>query len=801
METLWQDIRYGFRMLARKPGFTAVAVLTLALGIGANTAIFSVVNAVVLQPLSYPESNRLVQLWERNDAADLSYFAVSVPHYFAWKERAKTLNDMGAFREDGFNLTIESEAVRVEGARVTASLLPVLGVEPARGRNFLPEEEWSGDEHMVILTEGFWRRRFGADSNLLGQTIILDGAAHTVVGIMPTGFVFPVQEQVEVMILYGLNPSQAKEGEHFLRVVARLKPGVALDQARAEMATIADQLGRDSTGRYSGWTVQIESLYNSTVWQVQEPLLILLGAVALVLLIACVNVANLLLARSTTRNKEMAIRTALGAGRFRLIRQLLIESVLLAVVSGAAGLLLAWWGVDALLALLPSGLPRQGEIGMDAQVFGFAFAVSLLTGVLSGLGPALHRSRTDLQEALKEGGRTLASGGKFPIRSFLVVGELALALVLLVGAGLLVQTFLHLQKVEPGFNPTNTLAMEVTPLQSKYPGPEQRVLFFRELLDRCRALPGVESAAAVHVLPLAGGSANSLFIEGRPAPPRGKTPMVSIRAISDDYFNTLGVPLMSGRFLTEREAWGNPRSVIVNQAMARRYWPDEEPVGKRIGWNPKGPWLEIVGIVGDVKETGLAEEVQPAVYVPYLSASFPTMQLLVRTATDPLSLVDSIRRQAQLMDKNQAIAGFMTLEQFLSGVTAQPRFSALLFGLFAAVALLLAAVGIYGVVSFSVARRTHEIGIRMALGACPLDVLRLVVMQGMRLVLIGVVLGALGAYALGRVVSSLLFGVSPTDPGTFAAMALLLGVVALLACYLPARRATTVDPMVALRYE
>jgi putative ABC transport system permease protein len=696
---------------------------------------------------------------------------------------------------------------------VTADFFHVLGVKPLLGRTLLPDVDRPGGERVAVISHALWQRRFGADQNMVGKSIRLDDESFTVVGVMPPEFQYPdtdselwaASRDIVPATYLPENPDPTTiRSLHYLNVIARLKPGVTREQAQAEMETISSRLEAQYPNENTGHTSRVVALHEQVVGDVRSALLVLLGAVGFVLLIACANVANLLLARATARQKEMSIRTALGAGRLRLIRQMLTESTLLSLAGGAVGLMLALWGVDLLVALSPENLPRLKEIGLDGRVVGFTLAVSVLTGMIFGLAPALQASKQDLTSALKESARGSMGGfGRRRTRNLLVIAEVALALVLLIGAGLMVRSFWRLQRVDPGFNPQNLLTMELSLPSSKYAKEEQMADFYKRVMGRIETLPGVESVGATWMLPLSGQDAGSgMDIEGRPHAAPGEGLRSTFSSVSARYFRTMGIPLVRGRDFTDQDTATTPGVVIINETFARRYFPGEDPLGKRMKRGGENrPWLTIVGIVGDVRHLSLADEPRTEFYLSSLQTPYPFMNVVVRTASDPVNLMTAIRQEVWAVDRDQPVANVETMRQRVADALAGARFNTLLLGLFAAVAMILSAVGIYGIMAYSVIQRTHEIGIRMALGAGQRDILRMVVGQGMRLALVGVALGLFASFALTRVMASLLYGVTATDPLTFAGVALALLIVALLACYLPARRATKVDPMVALRYE
>jgi putative ABC transport system permease protein len=801
MGTLLQDLRYGVRMLLKKPGFTVVAVIALALGIGANAAIFSVVNAVMLRSLPYSDPDRLVVLRE-NKLPQFPEFSVSPGNFLDWQKQNTVFEKLTAVRGFSYNLVdTGSEPERLRGARISAGLFEMLGVKPAQGRTFTAEEDTPGHENVVILSNGLWQRRFGADPNILGRSLMLNSTSYTVIGVMPPTFQFPDRE-TELFTPIAFDAKQAEQhGAHYISAIGRLKPGVTIEQARTEMSAIAARLAQQYPDSNTGWGVSLFQMQEYEAREIKPALLILLGAVALVLLIACANVANLLLARATARQREIAIRTALGASRWRVVRQLLTESVLLALVGGGLGLLLAIWGTDLLLALAPKDLPRGQGVTLDGRVLAFTILITLLTGVVFGLVPALQASRPNLNETLKEGGRG-PTGGHHRVRGSLVITEVALALVLLIGAGLLLRSFYRLQQVDPGFNPKNALTIALSLPGKKYAEDDQQAAFFAQLIEQVSTMPGVVSVGATQSLPIHDDYVLGFNIQGRPPDPPGEEPNTNYYAVSPGYFKAMGISLLRGRLFTEQDKKDAPRVAVINETMAKKFFPGEDPIGKGINVT-NGPerFREIVGIVSDVKQYGLDQPTTAQTYEPFLQEPFSGMTLIVRTEGDPTALNSTIRSQVLSIDKDQPISRIRPLEQIVYESVAKQRFSMLLLGVFAVVALILAAVGLYGVMSYAVTQRTHEIGIRMALGAQQKDVIRLVVGQGMVLALIGVVIGLVASFALTRVMATLLFNVSATDPLTFLAIPALLTVVALAASFVPARRAMRVDPMIALRYE
>ncbi len=807
METLFKDVRYGLRMLVRNPGFTIVCVIALALGIGANVAIFSVVNGVLLRPLPFGDPDRLMMVRETK-IPQFPEFAVAPGNFLEWKKQNTVFERLVAFTGSGFNLIGAGDPERLIGLKVTEGFFAMLGAQPQLGRDFLVEEDQPGRNNVVVLSHGLWQRRFGGDPKIINQSLTLSGQSYTVIGVMPQTFRFGGGDEVtELWTPMAFTAKDAENhGGHYVAAIGKLKPGITPDQASTEMSTIAGRLAAQFPEANTGWNVKIIPLLEYSVRTIKPALLVLLVAVAFVLLIACANVANLLLARAAGRQREIATRTALGAGRWRIIRQLLTESMLLSLAGGVVGLLLAKWGTDLLLTLAPSDLPRMGNVSIDGRALAFTVAITFLTALIFGLVPALQASKPNLNETMKDAGRGSTEGGrrKF-IRSTLVVLEVASALVLLVGAGLLIKSFWRLQKVDPGFNPDNALTAWVSLPKTKYPEDSQTVLFFQQLIERVNALPGVQAAGAAHVVPMTGDDYVLGFeVDGRPPLPPGASQSTNYYSVSADYFKAMGIPLRRGRVFTERDTEDSPPVAVINETMVQKIFPNEDPIGKRITFDDrdKNPeWFEIVGIVGDVKQYGLDQPTTMQTYEPYTQQPPSSMMLVVRSAGDPTNLSAAIRSEVLKLDKEQPTTYIKTLNEYFSTSIAQQRFSVVLLGVFAAVALVLAAVGIYGVLSYAVTQRTHEIGIRMALGAGRRDVFRLVVGRGMLLSLIGVASGLVAAFALTRLMASLLFGVTATDAVTFASVAGVLLAVALLACYIPARRATKVDPLVALRYE
>ena len=797
METFLHDLRFGGRLLIRKPAFTAIAVITLALGIGANTAIFSVVNSVLLRPLPYPEPERLVTMRSNQSVLDLEDI----------RSRSQSFEYFGGSVMQAQDYTSDGEPLQVQASLINADLFKALGAKAAIGRTISDEEDRFGADPVVVLAHGFWQRNFGGAANIVGKTIQVSGKSYTVIGVMPADFIMPTEMPDLWASVRVVNPIAAQfRGVHFLRTYIRLKPGVSLSQALGEMEGIDRWLAQQYPEENKGRRTVLLSLHERVVANTRSALLILLGAVGLVLLIACANFANLLLARAAGRRQEIVIRAALGAGRWRLIRQMLTESTLLAVLGGAGGLLLAKWGVDLLTALKPANLPRLSSIGIDGWGLAFTLVVSILTGIVFGLLPALSASKLDVNEALKEGGRASTGGiGRHRVRSLLVVSEIALALVLLIGAGLLIKSIWTLRTIDPGFNPENLLTMRIELPESRYKEIPKQIQFRERALEAVNAIPGVQ-AAMISELPMTENLMHNFVIDGRPPLSPGEEPELETRTVAGDYFRTMRIPVHQGRDFTAQDRADAPPVGLVNESFVREYFPNENPIGRRIAWARGNPrrWMTIIGVVGDVKHYGLNLPELPAFYNTYQQQDQPWkrwMYLAVRADGNSEALAGQMKTQIWSVDKQIPVTKLRTMADVMAASLAAQRFNMTLMGIFAAVALLLAAIGIYGVISYSVTQRTHEIGIRMALGAETGDVLRTVLRQGLQLAGIGVALGIGAAFALTRVMSSLLFGVSATDPVIFASISIILTGVALGATFIPARRATKVDPMIALRYE
>ena len=823
MGTLFHDVKVAVRMMVKNPGFSIVVVLTLALGIGANTAIFSVVNAVLLRPLAYKDSALLVNVWGKFDQQGIPRLWFSEPEYWDLRDRNQSFSELGVYSlGSGANLTSkDSQPMQVSTPAASATLFQILGVQTVLGRTFTVDEDQPGHDREALLSFALWKSLFAGDPQIVGRSIELDGQTYAIIGVLRQDF--SLGGRHDLWIPLGLDRRKPQNrGSHYLRVTARLKPGVKLAQASAEMDRFAAQLAREHPNNYlagSGWGMFVVPLKEQIVGSVRPALLVLWGAVAFVLLIACVNVANLLLAQASAREKELSIRAAMGAGRSRIVRQFVTESMVLAVAGGALGFLIAYWGVYALRALAPDNIPRMDEVRVDPLVLDFTLGISLLAGLVFGLAPAWQVGSTNLQDTLKETGQsTSAARGTRRLRGILVVSEMALAVLLLVGAGLLIRSFQHLLEVSPGFQPQHLLSMRLSPPAKVYPDGMPLQAFYQQLLNRVKTIPGVQAAGAVSELPLSDSySSGTTFVEQTSAAglpryaPLNNLPFIEAdyRTAAPGYFEALQIPLVRGRFLTDADTTDAPFVAVVDPGFVRRFWPNEDPIGKRIAINtvpksnpPMPQWCTVVGVVGHVKHYGPDVEGREQAYFPVAqSPFFRSMYLAVRTTLEPASVTSAIRHQVLAIDKDMPIYEVSTMDQLLSKSVVQPRLNLVLLVIFAALALVLAAVGIYGVMAYTVAQRTREIGIRMAIGAQTEDVLRQVLMEGTRLAAIGLVLGLAGSLAANRLMTTLLFGVKPTDPLTFAAVAVILTSVMLVACYIPARRATRVDPMVALRYE
>jgi putative ABC transport system permease protein len=821
VHNLFQDLRYGFRTLRKNPGFAAAGIVVLALGIGANTAIFSVVNAVLLQPLPFPNPEQLVQIWHTPPQASfpgMKEFAVSAANYLDWASENHVFQQLSIYTYGSFNLTGKGEPEFIAARRVSSQFFSVLQAQPLLGRVFSPDEDQPGHDRVVVLSERFWRNRFAADPNIVGQDITLDGAAYRVIGVMRAKFQFPIaSDPNDAAKLWAplamTDRERAVRGEHHYAVIARLAPGVTAEKAQSEMDAISHRLEQEYPADDKGWGAVVIPLSEELVGDVRTPLFVLLGAVALVLLIACANAANLVLARIIGRQKEIAVRSALGASRGRVIRQVICETVVLSAVAGALGLLIAHFGVTLIVALVGGKLPRASDIAVDGFVLAFTLAISLAAGVLAGLTPAWRLSKVNVNDALKQGGRTSSDAASSRTRGALVIAEVGLSLMLLIGAGLMIRSLWSLRAVDPGFDPHNVFAVTPSIPSAAYSGPAQEIAFYRQLLEKVRALPGVESASAIDSLPLepGGGSNQPIQIEGRPVQAMADQPEVSVRLIAPEYFRAMHIPFVRGRDFGDQDGPDAPGAVIISEALARRFWPHEDPIGKHLTmYFYPNKVREIVGIVGNVKDRGLeATQPEAILYFPLTQLDTPAtatwhsfpLWIAVRTKSPGTSMASGVINSIHQLNSTLPIADVTTMDDFVAGSLSQQRFNMLLLGTFAGIALFLAAVGIYSVLAYTVRRRVREIGIRMALGAQTSDVLRLILAEGMKPTAIGVCLGIAGALALGRFVSSLIYGVKATDIATYTSVSLLLVLVSFFASLLPACRATRVQPVTTLREE
>lgn len=797
------DLRYALRQLIKAPGFTIVAIVTLALGIGACTAIFSVVNTVLLHPLDYPSPDRLVSIRE-TQLPKFPEFSVSPPNFIDWQKQTKSYEYLAAYGGASLNLTGEGEPQRLLGVKATAHYFDVYGVKPILGRMLLPEEDAVGKNHVVVLSYGFWQRVFGGARDVVGRSVQLNGEPYQIVGVAPYGF--GLGSKVDIWTPMAFKPDETandNRGAHYINVAGRLKPGVTFEQAKAELEVIAAQLAVQYPDPQKGWGIFMMPMQDYAVREVKPVLYTLLGAVGCVLLIACANLANLLLARATARHREISIRAALGAGRGRLVRQLLTESVVLAICGGAAGVILANLGLDALLALAPTNLPRNDEIHLNPGILVFALGLSIFTGLLFGIAPAWLAARADMNEALKQGTRGSTEGGaRGRLRSALVVIEVTLALVLLGGAGLLARSFMQLANVDPGFMPENATMLRLSLPQKKYAQPEQQNAFANSLLERLKDLPGVQAVGVTHSMPLVGDYVLAFNIEGRPAIAPADLPSTNYYSVTPDYFRAMGIRLVRGRMFTPQDDAKAPRVAIINETMARQFFPNEDPIGKRINiTNGPETWRQIVGVVGDIKQYGVDKATSAQAYEPFAQVPFSSVNVVIRTKGSPAAMLGALRPAVYAVDKDQPIGAIRPLEEIMAESISRQRFAMTLLTVFSAVALVIAAVGIYGVMAYNVVQRTGEFGIRMALGAQRRDVLRLVLTQGGKLIGLGLVIGLMATLAASRAMGSMLFNTSAYDPLTLGTITLVLAVVALIACFFPANRATKVNPIEALRTE
>ncbi len=806
MENLLSDARYALRNLLRRPGFTLIAVVTLALGIGANTAIFSAINALLLKPLPFPELDRVVTVWDTVPSRGVMHNEVTIANYLDWKAQNQSFEEMALYRWWNANLIGGDSPERIQGFLVTANFLDAVGMKPIMGRNFSAEENQPGKDAVAVITHSLWQRRFGADPNIVNQSITVNGVGRTVIGVMPERFNYP--KGAEIYAPLAMTPELMKNRlSHSYYVVGRLKPGVSIESSQTEVNNLTARLEQQFPETNKGWGAIVIPVLADTVRMYDTALWVMMAAVGFVLLIACANVANLMLARASGRQKEIALRTALGASRWRIIRQLLTESLIVAFFGGVLGVLIGFWGIDVLRAANPGDAAKYvtgwRELGIDSSVLLFTLGLSLFSGIVFGLAPAWQISKPNLNLSLKEGSRQ-SSGSSHRLRSSLVVFEVALSIVLLVGAGLLTRSFLSLLNTNAGFNADNVLTMSLVLPAAKYKDNPSRAAFYSDLVQRAQTQPGVESAALVNYLPLGGAnSSDAYYVEGEPEPEAGQENEARYRVSTPDYFRTMDITLTRGRGFTEQDKTGSALVVIVNETLARKHWPGQEAIGKRIrqyGPIDQAPWMEIVGVVEDVKHE-LNIPVTPEFYLPHAQDPWNAMILVAKTSVDPTSLAGTLRQQVWAIDKDQPVFDIRTMQEVRSTSVAIYSFSSVMLAIFAGVALLLASIGIYGVMAFAVTQRTQEIGIRMALGARTADVLKLVVAHGMKLAFLGMIIGLAGSWVLTRFIAKLLVGVAPTDLLTFSLVSLFLLLAAFVACYLPARRATKVDPLVALRYE
>ncbi|HYP26940.1 MAG TPA: ABC transporter permease [Blastocatellia bacterium] len=825
MENLLQDIRYALRVLAKKPGFTIVALLTIAIGIGANTAIFSVLNAILLRPLPYADSERLVVLWDNFMVLDMVRIGAKPAELLDYQNENQVFDSVAGFNNVQFSLTGTGAAEHIIGSRVSPNLFSMLGAVPSLGRGFVGDDTQPGRDSIAILSHELWKRRFSSDEGVIGKSILLNGDSYNIVGVMPEGFQFPHQsfpfgERADIWMPLALNPEEVttRGGFHNILVLAKLKPGVTVEQAQLNMDRVAQQLQEKYPNSYlgpggadGGWKITVFSLHEEIVGKIRKSLLILLAAVGFVLLIVCVNIANLQLGRLTARQKEIAIRLAVGANRGRLVKQLVVESLVLAILGGMLGLVLAYWGISILVAMKPANVPRITEIGIDWRILLFTFGISILTGLIFGLAPSLQASKPQITETLREGGRTSNAGVGHPqIRNLFVVAQIAIALVLLIGAGLMIKGFNRLRSVDPGYKTERVLLADVSLRGPNYEEGRQRAAFYQKVLQQTQEIPGLQSAGLVSIPPLNRDSFQAPFsVEGRPFDPTGVPTLADFRVVSPGYFSTMNIPLIQGRDISEQDTEDAPGVAIISQMTAQSFFQNEDPIGKRIKMGApmsRRPWLTIVGIVGTIRQDGLSIEPRSEIYMAYLQNPgrdlFSVMTVAMRSSTkDPTALTPYLRDAVGSVDKDVPLSNVTTMEEVLTNSISRERFNTLLMTMLAISALVLASVGIYGVMAFLVTQRTHEIGVRMALGANPRDIFKLVVVRSMLLVLLGLAIGVVAALALTQVMVSLLYGVTATDPMTILSAAVLLAVVAFLASFIPALRATRVDPLIALRNE